>query len=330
LTSSKYICKPKDKIDTIDLKIIKCLSRDCRASYREISSIVGLTPNAIKERINTMVCNGIVQSFIVYVNPVLFGYEKDCILTVRRIHNKATTTSEDAIIKQLNLLGDVRVFAKQLQGSAIFVISLRPGAEYKIELVADLLKQSGLEVQIAFMSYRLISTKIHSSDFKIIRTLLSNPRIQVEDIAKETSLSTKTITRRLEKLREDRVLQFSVSTNMSSMKLTGYIEFAVIVHLQDDSLYQQVLERIYQEMQEYLFAIPHANQKEGIFLVFFCPNIPTVDLILRSLESYEGVDGTEMFITTNLVYYQDWVRREIDRRLKSEEEVQLHQQPLAT
>jgi Lrp/AsnC family transcriptional regulator, leucine-responsive regulatory protein len=76
LTSSKYICKPKDKVDTIDLKIIKCLSRDCRMSYREISSIVGLTPNAIKERINTMVCNGIVQSFIVYVNPVLFGYEK--------------------------------------------------------------------------------------------------------------------------------------------------------------------------------------------------------------------------------------------------------------
>jgi DNA-binding Lrp family transcriptional regulator len=331
LTSSKYICKPKDKIDTIDLKIIKCLSRDCRTSYREISSIVGLTPNAIKERINTKVCNGIIQSFIVYVNPVLFGYEKDCILTVKHIHKKKTTTiSEDAIIKQLNLLGDVRVYAKQLQGSAIFVISLRPGAEYKIGLVADLLKQSGLEVQYAFMNYRPISTKIHSSDFKIIRALLSNPRMQVEDIAKETSLSTKTITRRLEKLREDSVLQFSVSTNMSSMQLTGYIEFAVIVHLQDDSLYQQVLERIYQEMQEYLFAIPHANQKEGIFLVFFCPNIPTVDLIVRTLESYEGVDWTEMFITTKLAYYQEWVRREIDRKLKSEEEVQLYQQPLAT
>jgi DNA-binding Lrp family transcriptional regulator len=167
------------------------------------------------------------------------------------------------------------------------------------------------------MNYRPISTKIHSSDFKIIRALISNPRMQVEDIAKETSLSTKTITRRLEKLREDSVLQFSVSTNMSSMQLTGYIEFAVIVHLQDDSLYQQVLERIYQEMQEYLFAIPHANQKEG--LVFFCPNIPTVDLILRSLESYEGVDETEMFITTKLAYYQEWIKREIDRKLKLEE-----------
>ena len=72
-SKSKYGCKPKDKIDTIDLEIIQCLSRDCRASYRDISSVVGITPNAIKGRINKMVCNGIIQWS---VNPGLFGYEK--------------------------------------------------------------------------------------------------------------------------------------------------------------------------------------------------------------------------------------------------------------
>ncbi|HZA07338.1 MAG TPA: hypothetical protein VE619_06515, partial [Nitrososphaeraceae archaeon] len=85
------------------------------------------------------------------------------------------------------------------------------------------------------------------------------------------------------------------------------------------SVYQSVLDKIYQEMQEYFFAIPYANQKEGIYLVFLCPNIPTVDLILRRLESYQGVNGTETFITTKLVYYQDWVKREIDKRIKLEE-----------
>ena len=34
--SSKYVCKPKHEIDTIDLEIIKYLSRDRRASYRDI------------------------------------------------------------------------------------------------------------------------------------------------------------------------------------------------------------------------------------------------------------------------------------------------------
>ena len=162
--------------------------------------------------------------------------------------------------------------------------------------------------------------KILSFDFKIIKALLSNPRMQVEGIAKETSLSTKTVTRRQEKLRGNHIVEFGVIRNMSSMQLTGYIELAAMIHLEEDSLYQPVLERIYQEMEEYLFVIPHANQKEGIFLVFFCPNISTVDLILRRLESYEGVNGTETFITTKLAYYQDWVKREIAKRLRSEEE----------
>jgi DNA-binding Lrp family transcriptional regulator len=132
-SKSKYGCKPKDKIDTINLEIIQCLSRDCRASYRDISSVIGITPNAIKGRINKMVCNGIIQSFIVNVNPGLFGYEKECLLTVKHSYTKMTKIiNDDDIIKQLNLLGDVRVYAKQLQRSALFGISLRPGAEDKI------------------------------------------------------------------------------------------------------------------------------------------------------------------------------------------------------
>lgn len=239
---------------------------------------------------------------------------------------KNNNNQQDDIIKRLNLLGDVRVYAKLLQRNAIFAISLRPGAEDKIALVGDLLKQSALDVEYAFMNYRPISMKIFSSGFKIIKALLSNPRMQVEGIAKETTLSSKTVARRLEKLRENHIVEFGVIRNMSSMQLTGYIEFGVMIHPKDDSLYQYVLERIYQEMQEYLFVIPHANQKKGIF----CPNISTVDLILRRLESYEGVNGTEMFITTKIVYYQDWLKREIDKRLKSEEEQWQQQQQLIT
>ena len=74
-----------------------------------------------------------------------------------------------------------------------------------------------------------------------------------------------------------------------------------------------------------LFVIPHANQKEGIFLIFFCPNIPIVDLILTKLESYQGVNGMETFITTKLMYYQDWLKRAVDKRLSLEEEQQQRQ-----
>jgi hypothetical protein len=42
-------------------------------------------------------------------------------------------------------------------------------------------------------------------------------------------------------------------------------------------------------------------------------------LILARLESYEGVKQIEPYITTKLVYYQEWLQREIDKRLRSEQ-----------
>ena len=51
-----------------------------------------------------------------------------------------------------------------------------------------------------------------------------------------------------------------------------------------------------------------------------CANIPTVDSILEKLESYEGIKQIEPHITTKLIYYQGWLQREIDERLKSEGE----------
>ena len=64
---------------------------------------------------------------------------------------------------------------------------------------------------------------------------------------------------------------------------------------------------------------PNENQSEVIFAVFFCANIPTVDSILTRIKSYDGVDHVGLFITTKLVYYHEWLKKEIDKSLKSKE-----------
>jgi DNA-binding Lrp family transcriptional regulator len=46
----------------------------------DIASIVAMTPNAVKERINKMVSNGVIRSFVLRINPAILGYEKECIL----------------------------------------------------------------------------------------------------------------------------------------------------------------------------------------------------------------------------------------------------------
>src|SRR5919199_4946023 len=259
------------RLDNIDIQILVLLTKDSRTTYRNIASVVGVSTNAVKERIHKMISNSIIQNFVVIINPVIFGYEKECILIIRHIDR---TIKEQDILNRINLLGDVFVYAKQLGGASIFVVSVRAGAEDKIGILTELLKPASVES--TFVSYRPIAMQIHISDFKIMKCLLSNPRMLVEDIAKETSLSAKTVARRLEKMRENHILEFSILTNLSSMQLTGYIEFAVVIDIEISS-HQNIIERIYHEMQEHLLIIPNSYQKEIIFAVFFGANIPTVN-----------------------------------------------------
>jgi DNA-binding Lrp family transcriptional regulator len=115
------------RLDSIDLQIIRLLARDSRTHYMSISSTVGITPSAAKKRINKMVSNGVIRSFAVIINPVIFGYEKECILIVKNIDN---TIKERDIFKKVNLLGDIFIYIKQLeQAAASFVLFVRKGAE---------------------------------------------------------------------------------------------------------------------------------------------------------------------------------------------------------
>ena len=300
------------RLDMIDLRIMKLLSRDSRTPYRNIASAVGITPSAAKERINKMVSNGAIRTFVLFVNPVIFGYEKECILILRNVDKPI---KERDILNKVSLLGDILAYTLSLEGTANFIFAVKDRAQDKIGILTDLLKPS--QVESIFARYTPVAMRIYNSDLKIMKCLLPDPRMMVEDIARATSLSPKTVARRLEKMRENHVLQFSIVTNLPSMNLTGYIEFAVLIDVKIFS-HQKIVEKIQVELQEYLLHIPHRYQKEAIFAIFSCPNISAVNLILRRLESYDGVNKVEPFITTGLTIYQDWLKSEINNRISQE------------
>ncbi len=300
----------KAVLDELDLKIIILLSMNSRISYRNISSSVGLTPNAAKSRVNKLISNGIIKDFIVRVNPAVFGYEKEYSLTIR---NFGKINKEDNVINKLNLLGEVLVYAKQLGGLSICVLAIKGGSEDKIGLMGDVLKPAVIEKTI-LVNYKPVSIKIQSSDLKVIKCLFSNPRMQIKEIAKKTSLSVRTMTRWFEKMKEDHILEFTIVRDMSSIHLVGYIEFALIINVAK-SLYQNVVNAIYQDMEEYLLFMPNVYNNDVIFAVFFCASVNTVDRILTRLQLYNGVQRIEIFITTRLTFFQEWLKREVNKRL---------------
>jgi DNA-binding Lrp family transcriptional regulator len=255
-------------IDTIDLHIMRLLSANCRAPYRNIASTVGISTNAAKTRVKKMLAKGVIQKFIVVVNAAIFGYEKECILILRnvdKINREQEGQEEGYIFNQLNLLGDVRYYVKQLGGGAIFSVLLRPGAEDKIKLMNNLLKPAIVEYRFIMINPPSINVSI--TDLKIMKCLSSNARMEIADIAKEASISPRTAIKRIEKMQQHHIIDFHIIRDMSSMNLSGYIEFLLMVDV-NKSAYGEIIESMYSEMQEYLISIPISGN-ELIIALFF-------------------------------------------------------------
>lgn len=62
-----------EELDEVDTKILRCLSGDCRLSYRKIASTLNLSTSTVSKRINRMMDKGIILSFVPLLNSTLLN-----------------------------------------------------------------------------------------------------------------------------------------------------------------------------------------------------------------------------------------------------------------
>jgi DNA-binding Lrp family transcriptional regulator len=96
-------------LDKTDLNILAILARDCRTSYSKIGSLTGLTPKSVKARVKNMVSGGVIERFMVRVNPGAFGYRTANV--VIKTNNRMT---KDDAIRRVMQFGDLAFHAHQM------------------------------------------------------------------------------------------------------------------------------------------------------------------------------------------------------------------------
>ena len=136
------------------------------------------------------------------------------------------------------------------------------------------------------------STDLSETDLRIIKCLLlSGARAEISDIAKEVGISEKTTTRRRNRMKESRLLDFSLQCSPAAM--IGYIQFVIPISVAR-SHYHEVLERIYSEFQANILYSPSVIEPEGLLaFVLFGENVFVVDNVLARVNSFAGVNGAD-------------------------------------
>ena len=299
------------------MKILNSLSRNCRVSYSSLGNEIGLTAKSVKARVEKMQSSGVIDSFIIKVNPLVLGYSKFCLLIVR--NSKA---DQKHIERSLSLLGDIFERVYGLGNLSIFLLAVKKEAEEKLELLVDVIGQD-LLIQSQTIAFPNVREQPTYADFKIMKCLLADPRMEISDIAEKISMSTKTVSRRLEKMIQNRVLDFTVHGDPTAIR--GYIVSVVSANT-DKGSYGKVLEKSYADLKDSFFFYsysPALTQQDVIYWVFCSKDVFALDSVMKRIESYPGVRKVDVFIPISIEYHKEVIIKGIERKLVDKREESL-------
>jgi DNA-binding Lrp family transcriptional regulator len=295
-------------LDKIDFNILATLSRDCRTPYSSIGSLVGLTSKTVKARVKKMVRSGILDKFIVRVNPAGFGYRIAPIEI--RTNNRIT---KDEVIRRVKQIGDLAYHVHHFGRTSVAALIIKESLEDKtVQSLNHSLKPAAIN-RIS-VSELPVSMSPSETDLRIIKCLLlSGARTEISEIAKKVRISEKTTARRLDKMKEGNLLELSIQCDPASM--IGYVFFTILINV-EKSHYRSVYEHMYMEFQENVLYHPSTIDPDDLLIfVLFGENVFMIDFILSTVDSFEGVKNVDVHILTKWQYYDDWIIREIDERI---------------
>ena len=223
--------------------------------------------------------------------------------------------TKDDVIKRIKEFGDLAYHVHHMGSTSVAALIIKKPLDDKIIQSLNERLKPAIVVSISITKLSVAaSIDLSETDLRIIKCLLlSGARIEISDIAKEVGISEKTTTRRLNRMKEMRLLDFSLQCSPAAM--IGYIQFVIPITVAK-SHYHDVLERMYSEFQANILYSPSIIEPEGrLAFVLFGENVFVVDNVLAKVNSFAGVNSADAYILTKWQYYDDWTMKEINNRL---------------
>lgn len=290
-------------MDKLDIQILSQLLNNCRKPDRQIGSEIGISGISVKSRIKKMVENKIIEEFALKIEPPVLGYSVLYFVVIGK--------EIDHILDQIRLVGEPFYVVPCVGGITVCSIVVTEDPAKKMELAKNLLHD--VRVLSVFEAKNPeIRSDLTKTDIEIIDILLKNPRLKIDDIAKRSGFSTKTITRSLEKLQNDEAIQFTAIYNPKNMG--QFIPFAILIGVRDNV--KKTVSKLAKVFSESFLQKPflHMNQ---VVLFMYTDNLYKMDDLASKIHDIEGILSVDLFMPKSITFPQKWVRDAITEAKKS-------------
>ena len=285
------------------MKILSRLLNNCRESDRQIGIELGISGGAVRARIQKMQAKNIIEEFFIKVEPPVLGYGI--------LYFVVSGENIKEILEQASLVGEPYFVVPCVGGITVCGISIKENMEQKIELAKKLMKDVRV-LSIFEAENPGFSSNLTKTDLEILEELIKDPRQKIEQIAKNTGMSTKTITRCIEKLHENDGILFTLVYD--PIKIENFIPHTILVWIEGDL--KETLESLNSSFSESYLQIPFIA-KNQIILFMYSDNIFKMDELTQKVRNIKNIKSADLFIPKKISFYIKWIEKVIKDFKKS-------------
>ncbi len=290
-------------MDNLDMKILSRLLNNCRESDRQIGIELGISGGAVRARIQKMEKREIIEEFFIKVEPPVLGYGV--------LYFVVSGENINEILEQVSLVGQPYFVVPCIGGITVCGIVVKENVKQKVELANKLMKDVRV-LSIFEAENPGFSSNLTKTDLEILEKLIKDPRQKIENIAKNTNLSTKTITRCIEKLQENDGIQFTLVYD--SRKIENFIPHVILTWIEGDL--KETLENMNNSFSKSYLQIPFIA-KNQIVLFMYSDNIFKMDELTQKVRTIKNVKSADLFIPKTISFYSKWLEKAINDFKKS-------------
>jgi DNA-binding Lrp family transcriptional regulator len=307
-------------LDEVDIRLLKALERNPRASYHELGKSLGISAPSVQKRVVELERSGRVQRYVAYLHPDAFG----SYLAIVQGHCKGVLTKR--AVRTIGAHGTVRSLGYGAMNQVI-AITIRRNSTELAELMSIMSEGCGIENLQTFLlgdsfflgenvKERFISKNVRQappelkrSDYRIILALKQNARKSIADIAKEVGLSSKTVRRRLNRLIESNVIEFKVlKTPRSDKDIFFYINITLTSRSRKETFFERLRKDFHQELDRVAF---FDNPPKAVFVDGLVMTIEELQSIVDRIAELPEVET----MTPNLVLKSYYFDTNLDKML---------------
>ena len=285
------------------MNILNRLLNNCRESDRQIGIELEISGGAVRARIQKMEKNKVIEKFFIKVEPPVLGNGV--------IYFVVSGENMDEVLEQISLVGEPFLVVPCIGGVTVCSIVIKENLEGKIELAKKLMKDVRV-LSIFEAENPGFNSSFTKTDFEILEELIKDPRQKIEKIAKNTNMSTKTITRCIDKFQKNEGIQFTLIYDPK--RIENFIPHAILTWIDGDL--KEALEIMDNIFSKSYLQIPFIA-KNQIVLLMYSENVFKMDELTQKVRTIKNVKSADLFIPKKIMFYNKWLEKAITNSKKS-------------